>query len=116
MRSIENISSDVAPQPNFLELGKPMNIIKSSRTRMINLKQTLGSLLPKVCKSRQQERTARSSHLPWPNVAKHARRLALAAILLSPLALVDLSYAAGRVFYDGFESGNTNHLGSRRLP
>lgn len=41
-------------------------------------------------------------------MAKVRRYLAAALVALSPLVLADLSYAAGRVFYDGFESGNTN--------
>ncbi len=34
----------------------------------------------------------------------------MALILSSPLAVVNLSYADGRVFYDGFEDGTTNWL------
>ena len=43
-----------------------------------------------------------------PKMAKGKRYLAIGLIALSQLALADLSYAASRVFYDGFEDGTTN--------
>ena len=39
---------------------------------------------------------------------KRTRLLAMSVILLSALAVTEVSYAAGRIFSDGFESGNTN--------
>lgn len=49
-----------------------------------------------------------SKLLPEARALKRPSFLALVLILLSPLAVWDTSYAAGRVFHDGFESGNTN--------
>lgn len=40
--------------------------------------------------------------------SKRSSYLAIVFFLLSPLALTDVSHAAGRVFYDGFEDGTTN--------
>ena len=40
------------------------------------------------------------------------RRLAIAFTFLVPLGLSEVSSAASRVFYDGFESGNTNLWGA----
>lgn len=37
-----------------------------------------------------------------------ARPLAIALLLLCSLTFIDFSYAAGRLFYDGFEDGTTN--------
>ena len=51
----------------------------------------------------------RSEHLlPWARMSKHTSCLAMALVLLSPMAFTDVSYAAGRIFYDGFESGNVS--------
>lgn len=49
--------------------------------------------------------------LPGTRTPKHLSYLAIALILLSPLALLDASHAAGRVFYDDFEDGTTNKWG-----
>ena len=39
---------------------------------------------------------------------KRTRLLAMSVILLSALAVTEVSYAAGRIFYDGFESGSVS--------
>jgi hypothetical protein len=39
---------------------------------------------------------------------KRKRYLAIALLLLSPMAITDVSYAAGRVFYEGWETGNSD--------
>ncbi|MCI0590885.1 MAG: hypothetical protein L0Y67_04680 [Gammaproteobacteria bacterium] len=44
----------------------------------------------------------------YPNKARRAPQVAIALCILSQVALTNFCYAAGRVFYDGFESGNTN--------
>jgi hypothetical protein len=46
--------------------------------------------------------------LPGTGKPKRSSYLAIALILLSPMALMDISYAAGRVFSDNFEDGTTN--------
>lgn len=46
--------------------------------------------------------------LPGTKKSKRSYYLAITLILLSPLLLLDMSYAAGRVFYDDFEDGTTN--------
>jgi hypothetical protein len=42
------------------------------------------------------------------DLGRRARYITAACITLSLIAVADSSYAAGRVFYDGFESGTTN--------
>ncbi|MBS0168638.1 MAG: hypothetical protein JSR29_21380 [Nitrospira sp.] len=49
-----------------------------------------------------------SKLLPAARVLNRPSFLAMVLILLSSLALWDTSYAAGQVFYDGFEDGSTN--------
>ena len=46
--------------------------------------------------------------LPGTRRPKRTSYLAIALILLSPLALMDVAHSAGRVFSDGFEDGTTN--------
>jgi hypothetical protein len=87
-----------------------MIMTNSSPTRMINLMQTLGSLVSKACWSEREERTVPRNQLLWTRIAKSIRRLAIALILLSLLAVVDLSYAAGRIIFDDFESYPTGTL------
>lgn len=58
--------------------------------------------------------------LPGTKKSKRSYYLAITLILLSPLLLLDMSYAAGRVFYDGFEDGTTSQwatdTGRNRCP
>lgn len=46
--------------------------------------------------------------LSWAKMSKGTCRLAVTLIALYLFAFVNVAYASGRVFYDGFESGNTN--------
>ncbi len=46
--------------------------------------------------------------LPGTRKPKRTSYLVITVILLSPLALIDVSHAAGRVFFDNFEDGTTN--------
>ena len=50
-----------------------------------------------------------SEHLlTWAIMPKRTSCLAIILTLFSSLVYLDVSYAAGRVFYDGFEDGTTN--------
>jgi hypothetical protein len=80
-----------------------------SSPRMINSMQPLGSIITRHCGRGQEKPTVSWSQLPWARVGKRTHGLAIIMILLSALALPDFSYAAGRVFYDGFEDGTTNN-------
>jgi hypothetical protein len=51
---------------------------------------------------------ASAKSLPGTRKAMRLNCLAIALILLSPIAFIDVSYAAGRVFYDGFEDGTAS--------
>jgi hypothetical protein len=81
---------------------------RTSQTDKIDLMQTLSSFLSKACKFGLEERLVSMNQLSLARTAKGIKHLTLALILLSPLVVVNLSYAAGRVFYDGFEDGTTN--------
>src|SRR5438477_641406 len=85
-----------------------MTMTSILQTDTIDLTPTHSSSLSKACRSEQQERRTPRNQFPWTKMVKGICRLAIALILLSPLTTVDLSHAAGRVFYDDFESGNTN--------
>ncbi len=50
----------------------------------------------------------RDSSPSLTKAVKYLRQLTAALVVLSPLALADVSYAAGRVFFDDFEDGTTN--------
>jgi hypothetical protein len=78
---------------------------RTSWTDKIDLMQTLSSFLSKACTSGQETRTAPENQFLWTRIARSVCRLAIALILLSPLVAGNSSYAAGRVFYDGFENG-----------
>ena len=75
---------------------------------MINLMQTLGSHLTTDYGSGQKKHTLPRKQLTSERTGKRTGALAIALILLSSLALANLSYAAGRLFYDGFENGTTD--------
>lgn len=50
----------------------------------------------------------RDSSPSLTKTVKYLRQLTTALVVLSPLVLADISYAAGRVFFDDFEDGTTN--------
>jgi hypothetical protein len=72
--------------------------------------QTFGSFLPQIHKSHQREGVCMVFEKLSPGIRKSKRSSFSAIILISlcSLALTDISHAAGRVFYDGFESGVVN--------
>jgi hypothetical protein len=82
-----------------------MVMTKSSRA-MINLIRTLGSFLSQTHRSQEGARMVSEHLLPWASktTPKSTNYLAIALILLSPMVLMDVSQAAGRVFHDDFES------------
>lgn len=85
-----------------------MIMTKSSRASMIDLIRTRSSLLSKTYVSGQQERFAPMNQLLLSRMTKYLWHLTIVLIFLAPLASANLSYAAGRVFYDDFEDGTTN--------
>jgi len=80
-----------------------MPMTKSPRA-MINLMQTFGSFLSQVHRSHGGARMASEKLLPGTRKSKRASCLAMSLMLLSSLALVDVSGAASRQRFDGFET------------
>lgn len=82
-------------------------VIKKSAQIRANLMQAFSPPLSKDCRPRQKEHRL-SSRLRCRVLAKRTRYVALALILFTSLAWVNLSAAAGRVFSDSWEDGTTN--------
>src|SRR5258705_12922615 len=87
-----------------------MIVTRTLQTDKIDLMQTLSSFVSKACRPGREERTTTRKQFLWTKRVKHICRLAIALTLLSPLTLVDLSHAAGRIIFDDFESYATGTL------
>src|SRR5262245_4628748 len=93
---------------NRLRRGEQMILTKSLPASMRDLLKTLSSSLSKPCRSGKEACFVFMNQLSSSSMTKNLWHLATTLIVLSLLVSANLTHAAGRVFYDGFEDGTTN--------